>query len=342
MNKDSATSAIRGRIRLSFWIFLGVLATGTGGYWLISDGKASLLDCFYMTVITVSTVGYGEVISITPFWYAKLFTIALIFAGMSVILYFISNVTAFLIEGNLKELFWRKKMQKLIGKLNGHYIVCGAGKFGEHIIREFVDTRRPFVVIEAEREHVTEVAVRFPDAPVVHGDAAENDVLEAAGVGRAAGMLVATENDKDNIVITLTGRQMNHTMRIVTRCNDARHSEKLKRAGADSVVSTNFIAGLRMASEMFRPSVVSFLDKMLRDKERNLRIEEMVVPEGAGLGTMQEARRYALVLAIRYPDGSYQFNPSGETVLAPGATLIFMGSPDDRGSLSKALLGGAA
>ena len=338
MNQDNF-SALRNRITLSFWIFMGVLATGTAGYWLMSDGKAQLIDCFYMTVITVSTVGYGEVIDVSHHWYGELFTIALIFAGMSVILYFISNVTAFLIEGNLKEFFWRKKMEKRIETLNKHYIVCGAGKFGEHIVRELIETRRPYVVIEAEREQVESLARRFANALVVHGDAAENEVLLSAGVERASGMLVATEFDRENIVITLTARQMNPALRIVARCNDTRHAEKLKRVGADSVVSTNFIAGLRMASEMFRPAVVSFLDRMLRDKERNIRIDEMPVPEGAALKTLGEARRHALVLSIQQQDGSYEFNPPEGTALVAGHTLIFMGTPDDRERLKTALGG---
>lgn len=335
--KQDPLSALRDRILLSFWIFMAVLAVGTGGYWLISGREASLLDCLYMTVITVASVGYGEVIPVTPFWYAKIFTIVLIFSGMSVILYFISNVTAFFIEGNLKEMFWRKKMQKMIEKLSGHYIICGAGKFGEHIVREMTETHRSFVVIESVHEQVESIIERFPEALIVHGDASENDALTDAGIDRAEGILVATGNDKDNLVITLTARQLNATLRIVTRCNDNRHADKLKRAGADSVVSTNLIAGLRMASEMFRPGVVSFLDQMLRDKQRNLRIEEIIVPAGSKLRTAADAKCHALVLALKHSDGSYMFNPADAVDLKSGTTVIYMGSPEDRERITRAM-----
>lgn len=323
-------SSLKDRILVSFWIFIIVLTAGTIGYWFISNGTAPLIDCLYMTVITVSTVGYGEIISVSPLWYGKLFTIALIFSGMSVILYFISNVTAFFIEGNLKELFWRKKMQKKIAKLHGHYIVVGAGKFGEHVVRELHETKRAYVIIENGHEQVTSITERFPDALITHGDATENEALTEAGIERAEGILVATGNDKDNIVITLTARQMNPGLRIVTRCNDIRHADKLKRAGADSVVSTNLIAGLRMASEMFRPAVVSFLDQMLRDREKSIRIEEIAVPVGSPVRQAGELKCKALVLALKRSDGEYDFNPPESAIVSPGMFVIYMGTPDDR------------
>ncbi|MDP2168493.1 MAG: potassium channel protein [Thermodesulfovibrionales bacterium] len=338
MNADEL-SGFKEKFILSSTLFAFTIVVGTSGYWLIGGGKYSIEDCFYMTVITVATVGYREVVDISGSSVGKLFTVFLIFAGMSVILYFMSNVTAFLIEGDIKEIFRRKKMQKFISKMKDHYIVCGVGRLGLHVVDELHRTGRPSVVIDLDPEKTEAIKEGYPDAGVIVGDATDNDVLMAAGIDRAKGLIAATGHDKDNLVVTLTARQSGPSLRIVTRCNEIKNTDKFRRAGADSVVSSNLIGGLRMAAEMIRPAVVTFLDQMLRGRDKNLRIEEVRIPEGSpvigdGAGSV---KKHAFVLAVMRKDGDYEYNPPDDFTLKEGMAIVFMGSPGDRERLESAV-----
>lgn len=335
MKKDIHISEFKKKFEISFSLFLIILSSGTLGFWLITGMKNSLFDCLYMTVITVTTVGYGEVVDLSGNPAGRAFAMLLIFSGMSSILYFVSNITAFLIEGNLNEIFWRNKMQKSISGMKGHYIVCGAGTLGEHIIQEFSHTKRPTVVIDISHEKVEHLKEKFPGTGIVHGDSTDNETLSDAGVERAAGLIAATGNDKDNLVITITARQINPELRIVTRANEMKNVEKLRRAGADSVVSSNFIGALRMASEMVRPAVVSFLDTMLRDTEKAYRVEEVTIPEGSPMEgkTALDVKSRVLLLAVQKKEGVYEFNPPDSMRLSGGDVIIFMGRPEEKAML---------
>lgn len=329
---DATLSMLKQRLMLSFWLFNLVLIFGTSGYWVLADGRHGLIDCLYMTVITVTTVGYAEVVDLSGSPGGRLFTITLIFAGMGIILYFVSNVTAFLIDGSLKEIFARKRMKKMISEMNGHFIVCGVGAIGVHAVDELSRTGRMAVAIDMNEERINALGERCPGLATIVGDAAENDVLEEAGLHRAAGILVATDNDKDNIVTTISVRQLNSDIRIVARCSDTKHAEKLRRAGASAVVTSNYIGGLRMVSEMVRPTVVTFLDTMLRDSEKTYRIEEARICEGSSLAgrSVAELRKTVLLLAIVPAKGGYVFNPDDSLRIQAGSTIVFMGSPQDR------------
>lgn len=320
-------------MKTSILLFVGV---GVVGYKLVGGSDYTLLDCFYMTIITLSTVGFGEVIDLGHHPGGRLFTMFLIVLGMGVLLYVVSNITAFIVEGELLEIFWRRKMNKMISKMKDHYIVCGAGRIGHHIIQEFSQTGREVVAIDIDREKVESLRQAIPDVPVIQGEAIEDALLDAAGISRAAGLVVATGHDKDNMVITMTARQMNPKLRIISRCNELGHFDKIKKSGADAVVSSNLIGGLRMASEMVRPTVVSFLDAMLRDKEKSLRVEEVNIPAGSPLagktvadsGVWQIAS--ALLLAVKKADGDWEYNPKDDFLLSEGMDLIIMGGADDK------------
>lgn len=175
----------RRKLLHSFYFFTFVMVAGTAGYRLIGGDNYSLLDCFYMTIITVATVGYGEIIDLSSNPGGRVFTIVLIFSGMSVILYFMSNVTAFLIEGHIKEIFWRRKMQKLINGLKGHYIICGVGRLGFHIAQELSHTKRPAVLVEIDHSRVEALKDKFSEMAMLAGDATDQDTLIEAGIGRA-------------------------------------------------------------------------------------------------------------------------------------------------------------
>jgi voltage-gated potassium channel len=328
----------------SAWLVAVVVVIGMVGFYAIGQPKAGLVDAFYMTSITLTTIGYGEVVPVET-TAAKLFTSLYAIAGFGMFVYLFSNVTAFMVEGGLDRYLWDRKMHRTIEKLKDHSVVCGAGNTGRHIIAELLETGRPFVLIDRDAEVVRglhqQLGVAFP---AVIGDATDDDVLRAAGVPRASGLIACISNDNDNLVIVLSARLMAPKLRIVARCIDEREQTKIRRAGADAVVLPNMIGGMRMVSEMVRPHVVTFLDVMLRDKERRLRVEEVPVPADSPLGGTTVGQLHArkikdlLVVALREADGTWRYNPEEHERMNPGMTIVFMGSPEARTALERLLL----
>jgi voltage-gated potassium channel len=325
---------------ISTVLMFGIFTIGVAGYMFFAP-EASLLDAIYMTVITLTTVGYGEIVDLSTHPGGRVFTIVLLFFGVGTFVYFFSSLTGFIVEGNLEHLFWRRKMQKAIDQMKDHFIVCGGGYTGRHIVRELAQTGRDFVLIEGDENHVVD-AEEFAGAKlhVIIGDATDDHTLIGAGIERASGIFSCVSNDKDNLIVTVSARLLNPGVRIISRCMDEAVEQKIKKAGADVVISPNMIGGLRMASAMVRPTVVSFLDLMLRARER-LRVEESTVASGSRLDgkTVEELRHLhpadALLIATRTPDGDWQYNPLDEVKIVPGMTLIYMGSPGARGEMEK-------
>jgi voltage-gated potassium channel len=321
---------------------LASLATflfGVIGYAIIDHGEHAFVDVVYMTVITLTTVGYGEIIPLDHHPWGRVFTMVLLLLGVSVILYFLSAITAFLVEGNLDHVFWRRRMKKAIDALTGHFIVCGDRIVAAHVIDEMRRVGRPVVAIVPTGSTMHPLQTTG-ELLMVEGDPADEEVLREAGVERAAGVVAALESDRENVLVTLTARQLNAAARIVAMLVEPRNDTKLRRAGADAVVSPSSIGALRMASEMLRPTVVTFLDSMLRDRDRNLRIEEIEVGDeskaiGRTIGNLGIERQPGLLLmALVSPDGSRtHFKPAEDVVVATGSTLIVMGSPETVGKL---------
>lgn len=225
-------------------------------------------------------------------------------------------------------------MQKRIAAMRGHTIVCGAGQTGSAVVRELVRTEHATVAIESSEERAEVFERLFPSVPVLVGDCADDEVLTKAGISYASGVVVCTDDDKIALVTTVLARQMAPRARLVARAANERAAVRLRQSGADATVSPGNIGGMRMASELLRPSVVTFLDQMLRDENRNLRIEEVLVEQGGSLdGRQVEALRLheygtgLLLLAMRARDGSYVFNPPASTVVNGGCHLIVMGDP---------------
>jgi voltage-gated potassium channel len=288
----------------------------------------------YMTVISITSVGFGEVIPITGNVPAEIFTMIVITFGMGIGLYGLSTLTALLIEGELSGILRKKKMNKKIEKLTDHFIVCGGGTTGKPLIIELMKNREAVVLVERDKEILAGCS-DIPGLLYVEGDATEDRNLMAAGIERAAGILIGLPEDKDNLFVTMTARMLNKRIRIISKMTDARLEAKLKKAGADSIVSPNNIGALRMASEMIRPTVVDFLDSMLRSKQGNLRIHQIMVSEDSPAldKTLMEAgleERYGLlVLGARNQQGEIEFNPSASQQLTRGMTLIVMGDVQD-------------
>ncbi len=321
-------------------IFLVIMA-GSTGYFILFRGKPNFIDCIYMTVISITSVGYGEVLGVTGNIPAQIFTMILITFGMGIILYGISTITALLIEGELSGILRKNKMNKLISKLKNHYIVCGGGETGYALIAELVKNKEPVVLIETDNNKI-ERCKSIENLLYIEGDATDDANLITAGIERAAGIIVTLATDKDNLYVTMSARILNKNIRIISRMIDPKLEFKLKKAGADSVVSPNFIGALRMASEMIRPTAVDFLDNMLRSKQSILRIHEIAVSEKSSFvgKKISEARikdKFGLlILGAKQKAGEIEFNPSHSQVFTEGMTLIVMGEVDDIARAKKA------
>ncbi len=334
---------LRKRLLGALGFILLVTFVGIVGFSII-DPNAGLIRAFYMTAITLTTVGYGEEIAVDtdP---ARVFTAVLILVGMGATLYFVSTGTAFLLEGQLGHVFRRKKMVRDLAGMQGHLIVCGSGRTARYATAELHAVNRPVVLVVGSVAEAEEANVELSEVAIVVGDATDDDILESAGIERAVGLIACSESDNENVVITLTARQLNPRLRIVSRIEDVDQESKVRKVGANAVVSPQHTGGLRLASELIRPTVVTFLDTMLRDRDRNLRVDELMIPPGApsvGQKILElglEELPGILVLAIRRKDGTWEYNPLRNSVVEAGTTLIFLGSPEDSQAMRERLGG---
>jgi len=326
---------LRSRLVGAAILVLSTFTVGIIGFRIIGGTKYTWMEVIYMTANALTTTGFREVIDTTNNPGGQAFTIVLMIFGAAVIVYSTSMATAFFVEGDLTQGFRRRRMQRAVDAMVGHYIVCGAGATGYAVARELVKTERKVVVLETNPEHVKRLETGFPGLPVMQEDFTDDQSLIHAGVTRAAGIVICTTVDKDLLVTTITARQLNPKIRVVARAANDRAVARLRQAGADAVVSPALIGGMRMASELVRPSVVGFLDMMLRDTNKNLRIEEVLIPAsssfvGRTLGDLNtHSRSNCLLMATRFADGTYAYNPPDETKISAGTILIVMGDPRD-------------
>ena len=321
---------IFGRFRFIIGALSLVLACGTGGYVLIE--KWSAFDSLYMTVITLATIGFGEVHPLSDA--GRMFTIILSMAGLGVVAYSFSAITAFIVEGELSETLRRRRMEDRIKELKGHYIICGGGFTGESIVEELAKTHRPFVIVDMDEKKVK----RYTDMGflAIQGDALRDETLERAAVMDAAGIFCALERDPDNAFVTISARGLNPRLRIISEVHDTRVRDKLLRGGADVVISSTHIGGLRMASEMIRPTTVGFLDSMIRDRNATYRFEEVPIGKnshliGKEIGSLKRADDASpLILAVKEPETArYDINPSGKKEIEEGDVLVVIGNTDE-------------
>jgi voltage-gated potassium channel len=323
---------------LSVLVFGGAL-----GFHYLGDGRWSYADCVFMTVITLSTVGFGELNHMSEVPGARVLTMALIIGGIGTLAYVQGNLTALLVEGVIGQAWRRNRMKKRIAELEDHVVVAGAGSTGKHVIEELVATKTPFVVIDRNREHLERISDLLAGGKLlyVHGDATEDAALLEAGITRARGVVAALTHDKDNLYVTLSARALNSNARIVTKVTEDEAAPKMVKAGATSIVSPAQIGGRRMASDVIRPEVNEFLDNMLRDKDRALRLEEIAIPAGSPYAghALKDApirkETRLLVIAVRRADREFVYNPDPDFVLQEGATLVVMGEADGVQKLRK-------
>ena len=313
-----------------------VLAAGTIGYLLIGGAGTGLVDALYMTFITIATIGFSEIIDMTGKPGARIFTMVIAFAGIGVTTYIFSTLTAFIVAGELNQALRRRKMLKRISQLSGHYIVCGAGRVGANVAHELDKTERPYVVLDIDPAQIAALAARHPDVIYVEGDGTDDELLEQAGVRRAAGVFAVTGDDSRNLVITLSSKQLNPECRVVARCHEVNYFSKMARVGADAIVSPDFTGGMRIVSSMVRPQVVSFLDEMLRSDD-NVRVEQVTVTASAPacIENFAPPSPEYIVLAVRTGGRDTVFNPPPGRIVQPGDVIVVMATPAGRHALEE-------
>lgn len=319
------------RIAKAAMFLLLIIGTSSLAYYFLEHGEYSYVDCLYMAVITVSTVGYGEVIPVdTPL--LRVITMLLIITGTGAIVYFASMITALIVEGDLNHWFSARRVQQQIDKLSGHTIVCGVGSTGRHTVEELMASNIAVVAVDQHPEKVSHVEAELGQAILhVTGDAAEDEVLEKAGIQRAKNIVCALSTDRDNLFVVVTAKKLNPKLRIVSRVIDETARIKLLRAGADSVISPNQLGGRRMAVDVLRPEVVSFLELMLREADRVMQIEQIEIPagspyDGVTLGQTDLRANYGLlVVAVIENGGEAHYAPGPKSCLRAGSTLIVFG-----------------
>lgn len=317
-------------------LLLVITVIGTLGYHEIGSPNATWIDSFYMTFITIATIGYGEIVDLSQHPMGRLFTVFISVLGIGTLSYLFSMLVALLIDADLNAGLRKKRMEKEIAGLSDHYVICGIGRVGSNVATELLKTKRPFVVIESDREALDNWLEHHPNTLHLHDDAADDDALHKAGAGRAAGVFAVTGDDSHNLMVALSVKMSQPKVRVVVRLHDIRNTKKARRAGADEIVSPDFTGGMRIASAMVRPHVVNFMDKMLHSDE-GLRVEEVVVPNDFNttpLATLIPKSRDYLLMAIQ-ENGKWLFNPADDHPVQGGATLVMMANPEGRAHIEK-------
>ncbi len=316
-------------------LLLAVIITGVFGYMILLNVGFS--DALYMTVITISTVGYGEVGDMTVA--AKMFTILIIFSGLFVVGYGVTSLVSSLFEGEFNAAWRRKRMKTKIQELEGHYIVCGAGSVGLTVIKSLKDSATNFVVIEKDDKRAEEL--EQAGVLTVMGDAEHEDILQKARIKNAKGIVCALGTDAENVFSVLTARQMNEDIYIVSKAVEQSAHNKLLKAGANKTISPSEIGGQRIAAHLIRPSVISFLDVITRAGDVVLDLEEVIISSHSSIAgkKLHEVKipeqTGLIVLALKGKDDkNFKFNPSSNEILSPGDTMVVLGTNDQVKQLS--------
>ncbi|NNC79161.1 MAG: potassium channel protein [Acidimicrobiales bacterium] len=308
------------RLQIAVGVLFAALTIGTAGYMALG---LNFLDAVYQTVITVSTVGFSEVGEVTRGY--RIFTIAMIMVGAGAVLYTVGVLIETLIEGRITQEFGRRRMEKHIGQLQNHIVLCGWGQVGESISATLTEEGQDVVVVD-QREEVAEHHLR------VIGDATDDAILREAGIDRARSLVVALDTDANNVYVTLSGRATSDNLFIVSRANNAYAEEKLFRAGADRVVNPHKLGASHMAALVTQPNVAEFLDITMNDRELTVSISELTVVASSALSRQPLAEvdlAGNTVLAIRRVDGSFDHHPDMTEPASVGDVLIALGTASE-------------
>ncbi|PEA42319.1 potassium channel protein [Bacillus wiedmannii] len=310
-----------------------VVILGTLGFMTIEE--ISLFQAFWMTMITVLTVGYGDAVPVTQA--GKVFALLIIPVGVGIVTYAIGVVAAMIIEGNLFHAVRRKKMDKQIAQLQNHIIVCGCGRVGLQVVHELQEKNIPFVVVDKDESILEKEKLLY-----VHGDATEDQVLHHAGISKAAGLVAIVANDAENVFITLTARGLNDAIKIVARAEKPETEDKLKRAGANKVINPSSMAGIHIAKGIANPLTVHYIDTVLYGVDQSFVIEEIAVGKGSILASKSllesdVRNKFDVTILAILRNGNVIHNPTGQEKLQEHDMIIVFGSVEKLGQFEKEL-----
>jgi voltage-gated potassium channel len=328
------------RLILALTGLVGISALGTVGYVLLEG--VPWLDALYMTVITISTVGYSEVVELDRS--GKLFTIALIVVGVGLALYLLSVLAELLIEGRVRDILERRAMQHQIDRLERHTIVCGFGRFGSVVVDELVQNQVSLAIIESNVNKEAELARR--KVPFLIGSALSDEALERAGIRRASNIVVCTNSDSDNVFITLSARELNPQIRIHARGESDAARRRLRLAGAEQVVSAHRLGGLRVVNSLLRPSVVDFLEISRPRRGEEVDLEEIHVTRnsplvGQSIGALEKRTSRLRIVALKRATEPIRIVPETEMTIEGEDHLVVIGERVNLGKLAQQAQEGA-
>lgn len=321
---------LKKKIYISFVLFISILIVGIIGYMILSGDK--FIDALYMTVITITTVGFGTLHSLSD--EEKLFTIFLILSSVVVIGYSVAAITEYLANGELFQLLKLKKVQNQIDKLIGHTIVCGYGRNGRQAVVKLKNYKKPFVVIEKDKIIIDELERQ--NVLVVQGDGRNDETLKRAGVEKASSLITAFPQDADNLFVVLSARQLNKRLIIISRASNDSSYDKLKFAGASNVIMPDKLGGEHMASLVVTPDIIEFVDKLtLTQEEGSTNLEEVAINDLSSeflnksiLDLDLRRKTGCLIIGFKSADQKYIINPSSDIKLTPNSVLIVLGKPN--------------
>jgi voltage-gated potassium channel len=321
------------KLRLALCVLFGTLSFGTLGYYFFEE--MTLFDALYMTIITISTVGFAEIKPLTPF--GRTITIFIIVSGISMGTYSIGLAVKMLVEGELTRILGRFKLEKMISELKNHFIICGYGRVGRIICEELSADFIKFVIIENDELVIAKLEAR--NYLYLQMDATSDEALLRAGIMNAKGIVTAVQSDADNVFISLTAKGLRPDVFILSRASDYKNEEKLIRAGSSRVVSPSFIGGTRMAQMLKRPTVVDFFDIAMMNKHLGLMMEEAEIGPnsnliGKNLIDSHLRKDYGVIIvAIKKASNEMIFNPLPTEKLDAGDVLVFLGKKEEMGRM---------
>jgi len=310
------------RLRIALGMLVAICVIGTLGYWILG---MTPLDAMYQTVINVTTVGFRELSHFSAV--EKIFTMVIIVFGVATALYSLTLAMQVVVEGELRQFVGRRRMDRKINLLSEHTIICGWGRVGRAVAADLAVAGTEIVVVDQIAERVRDLPF-----PTVVGDATLDETLRAAGIDRASSLIAALEGDADNLFVTLSGRDLNPDLFIVARARQDDSVPKLEHAGADRVVNPQELGAARMASFVARPHVAEFVDVVMHERSLEFRMQEVLIPESSPVAgkSLRDANVHeatgVLILAIRHRDGSFDTNPTPDSVVQPGQVLIAVGT----------------
>ncbi len=321
---------IQSKLYIALFLLIILLAIGTTGYMLFAD--FTFIDAMYMTVITVSTVGFKEV---QPLDFAsKIFTIFLIFTSVAILGYVISVITEYIANNNLIEDLKQKKVQRKIDKLRNHTIVCGYGRNGKQAVAKLKSNKKPCVIVENRAELMEDFDLDS-EVMYVKGNATDDESLIKAGIENAAHIITTLPSDADNLYVVLSSRQLNANCTIVSRASNDSSYSKLKIAGADNVIMPDKLGGAHMASLVITPDIIEFIDRLSIEGESATNLVEILTDDlpkeylSKSIFDLDLRKSTGCtVIGFKTPDREYIINPEGNTKLIPNSKLILLGKPE--------------